>query len=77
MMVNQILESQIMQKSWEQGNRAVNIIQLFNGSAGNRSNNFPLGIGKDQSVGNKALWSFPIPREKLFDLLPALPLNKC
>jgi glutamate synthase domain-containing protein 3 len=40
MMVNQILESQIIQKSWEQGNRAVNIIQLFNGSAGNRSNNF-------------------------------------
>ena len=26
------------------------IKQLFNGSAGNRSNNVPLGIGKDQSV---------------------------
>jgi hypothetical protein len=25
--------------------------------------------------GNRTLWSFPIPRGKLFDLLPALPLN--
>jgi hypothetical protein len=28
-------------------------------------------------VCNKTLWSFPIPREKYFDLLPALPLNNC
>ena len=27
--------------------------------------------------GNRALWFFPIPREKYFDLLPALPLNNC
>ncbi len=26
---------------------------------------------------NRTLWSFPIPRGKLFDLLPALPLNNC
>ena len=25
--------------------------------------------------GNRTLWSFPLPRGKLFDLLPALPLN--
>jgi hypothetical protein len=55
------------------------IIQLFNGSAGNRSKYFPRGIGNDQSVlrstteGNITLWSFPIPRGKLFDLLSALP----
>ena len=73
--------------------RYVNNIQLFNGSAGNNiqlfngsgqaidQNIFPEGTGKDQSVllslGNRTLWSFPIPREKLFDLLPALPLNNC
>jgi hypothetical protein len=27
--------------------------------------------------GNRTLWSFPIPKEKLFDLLPSLPLNNC
>jgi hypothetical protein len=27
--------------------------------------------------GNKTLWFYPIPREKYFDLLPALPLNNC
>ena len=27
--------------------------------------------------GNRTLWSFPIPRENYFDLLPALPLNNC
>ena len=27
--------------------------------------------------GYRTLWSFPIPREKYFDLLPALPLNNC
>ena len=46
---------------------------------GNRSNNFPLGIWKDQSVllpsGNRTYWSLPIPRENYFDLLPALLLN--
>jgi hypothetical protein len=34
---------------------------------------FSLGIGKDQSVlsplGNRTLFSFPIPREKYFDIL--------
>ena len=24
-----------------------------------------------------SIWSFPIPRGKYFDLLPALPLNNC
>ena len=42
---------------------------------------FSFGIGKDQSVlsplGNRTLFSFPIPREKYFDILPALPLNNC
>ena len=46
---------------------AGNSIQLFNGSAGNRLNYF--------AEGNKTLWFFTIQREKLFDLLPALPLN--
>jgi hypothetical protein len=27
--------------------------------------------------GNGTLWSFPIPRGKYIDLLPALPLNNC
>jgi hypothetical protein len=27
--------------------------------------------------GNRTLWSFPIPLEKYFDLLPTLPLNNC
>ena len=50
---------------------------------GNRSNNFPLGIWKDQSVllpsGNRTYWSLPIPREKYFDLhvLSAFLLNNC
>ena len=26
---------------------------------------------------NRTLWSLPIPRGKLLDLLPALPLNNC
>jgi hypothetical protein len=30
---------------------------------------------RSTTEGNRTLWSFPIPREKLFDLLPALPLN--
>ena len=42
---------------------------------------FSLGIGKGQSVllpsGNRTLSSFPIPRGKYCDLLPALPLNNC
>jgi len=25
----------------------------------------------------RTLWSFPLPRGKYFDLLPALPLNNC
>ena len=40
--------------------------------------------GKEQRVllpevnsGNRTLWSFPIAMGKLFDLLPALPLNNC
>ena len=44
-------------------------------------NIFARGIGKDQYVllpgGNKTLWSFQIPRGKLFDLLPNIPLNNC
>jgi hypothetical protein len=46
-------------------------------------NIFPEVLGKTKvfyyprstTEGNRTLWSFPIPREKLFDLLPALPLN--
>ena len=28
-------------------------------------------------ASNRTLWSFPVPLEKYFDLLPALPLNNC
>ena len=46
---------------------------------------FPSVLGKNKvfyrprslTSGNITLWSFPIPREKYFDLLPALPLNNC
>ena len=46
---------------------------------------FPSVLGKTKvfyrprsfTSGNITLWSFPIPREKYFDLLPALPLNNC
>ena len=27
--------------------------------------------------GNRTLWSFPVWSGKLFDLLPAIPLNNC
>jgi hypothetical protein len=47
------------------------------GSAGNRSKYFPQGIGKDQSVLLPEVKEVPIMRGKLFDLLPALPLNNC
>jgi hypothetical protein len=32
---------------------------------------------RSTTEGDRTLWSFPIPREILFDLLPALPLNNC
>ena len=32
---------------------------------------------RSTTEGNITLWSFQIPRRKLFDLLPALPLNNC
>ena len=32
---------------------------------------------RSMTEGNRTLWSFPIPRGKLFDLLPALPSNYC
>ena len=46
---------------------------------------FPSVLGKTKvfcrprslASDNRTLWSFPIPREKYFDLLPALPLNNC
>ena len=46
-------------------------------------NSFPEVLGKTKvfycsrsfTSGNRTLWSFQIPREKYFDLLPALPLN--
>ena len=46
---------------------------------------FPLVLGKTKvfyyprslTSGNIPLSSFPIPREKYFDLLPTLPLNNC
>ena len=46
---------------------------------------FPSVLGKTKvfyrprslTSGNRTLWSFSIPREKYFDLLPALPLNNC
>jgi len=46
---------------------------------------FPTVFGKTEVLyrprsltsGNRTLWSFPTPREKYFDLLPALPLNNC
>jgi hypothetical protein len=37
---------------------------------------FPSVLGMTK-VFYRTLWSFPIPREKYFDLLPALPLNNC
>jgi hypothetical protein len=48
-------------------------------------NIFPEVLGKTKILyyprstteGNRTPWSFPIPREKLFDILPALPLNNC
>ena len=48
-------------------------------------NSFPEALGKikvfycprPMTEGDRTLWSFPIPREKLFDPLPALPLNNC
>ena len=44
---------------------------------------FPDALGKTNvfyyprptAEGNRTFWSFPIPREKLFDLLPALTFN--
>jgi hypothetical protein len=44
-------------------------------SAGNRSKYFSRGIGKDQSVLLPEVKEVPIMKGKLFDLLPALPLN--
>ena len=46
---------------------------------------FPSVFGKTKvfycprslTSGNRTLWSFPIPRKKYFDLMPALPLNNC
>ena len=46
---------------------------------------FPSVLGKTKVLyctrsltwGNITLWSLPIPRDKYFDLLPALPLNNC
>jgi hypothetical protein len=35
--------------------------------------NFPRSLTSDNGI----LWSFQIPREKYFDLLPAFPLNNC
>ena len=32
---------------------------------------------RSMTEDNRTLWSFPIPRGKLFDLLPAIPLNNC
>ena len=32
---------------------------------------------RSMTEGNRTLWSFPILRGKLFNLLPALPLNNC
>jgi hypothetical protein len=43
-------------------------------------NIFHLALGKISVLlpeGNRTLWSFPIPQEKYFDLLPTLPLNNC
>ena len=48
-------------------------------------NSFPEALGKTKVLycprpmteGDRTLWSFPIPRGKLFDPLPALPLNNC
>ena len=48
-------------------------------------NIFPEVLGKTKvfyflrstTEGDRTLWSFPKPREKLFDLLPTLPLNNC
>ena len=49
------------------------------------TNSFPMVLGKikeyycprSTTEGNRTLWSFPIPKEKLFDLVPAFPLNNC
>jgi hypothetical protein len=46
---------------------------------------FPSVLGKTKvfyrprslTSSNRTLWSFPIPRGKYVDLLPALPLNNC
>ena len=32
---------------------------------------------RSTTEGNITLWSFEIPRGKLFDLLPDIPLNNC
>ena len=48
-------------------------------------NIFPEALGKTKvfycprstTEGDRTLWSFPILREKLFDLVPALPINNC
>jgi hypothetical protein len=75
------ISTQICEFSCHQWRSVFNNIQLFNGSAGNRSTYFSWGTEKDQSAllpeVNRTLWFFPIPREKLFDLFPALPLNNC
>ena len=59
------------------------IKQLFNGSADNRSNNFPLGIGKDQSVilpsavdfGQQNTFVFPNTSGKIFLSIACTPIK--